>query len=154
MIAVDVDVIESGEAAEYASIVHDDADLDEEDGGGLVRAGVTEEVQDIQKALNYSSILSYMLKPSHLLTQGFGSNMKAQDKLFKHMCNFEAWAEWREGRRVVSYYLDVETTKYPCLILNTTPLDCTTGYIMDDAAGERALKRLPQIRLNFIDGDI
>ena len=44
---MDVDVIESEEESNYASIVHDDADLDEEDGGGLVRAGVTEEVQDI-----------------------------------------------------------------------------------------------------------
>ena len=33
-----------------------------------------------------SSLLSYMLKPSQLLTQGFGKNMTAQEKLFKHMC--------------------------------------------------------------------
>ena len=58
-----VDVLDSEEADYDASIVHDDADFDEEDGSGLVGAGVTEEVQDIQKALKYSSLLFYMLKP-------------------------------------------------------------------------------------------
>ena len=71
---IDVGVLDSEEAAEDASIVHYDDALDEEDGSGLVGAGVTEEVVYIQKALKYSSILSYMLKPSYLLTQGFGNN--------------------------------------------------------------------------------
>ena len=38
---IDVDVLESEEAAEDDSIDHDDADLDEEDMSGLVGAGVT-----------------------------------------------------------------------------------------------------------------
>ena len=65
----------------------------------------------IQKALKYSSTLSYMLKPSHLLTRVFYNNMTAQEKLFKHMCNFGAQENWIEVRRVISYYLDVDTTK-------------------------------------------
>ena len=69
-----VDVLDSEEASEDASIVHYDAAFDEEYGSGLVGAGVTEEVGDIQKALNYSSLSSYMLKPSHLITQVFGDN--------------------------------------------------------------------------------
>ena len=60
----------------------------------------------MQKALKYSSISSYTLKPYHLLTQGFGNNRTAQEKLLKHMCNFGSQAEWREGIRVVSSYLD------------------------------------------------
>ena len=75
----------------------------------------------MQKGLNSSSLLSYMLKPSKLLTQGFENNRTAQEKLFKHMCNFGSREECRKGRSVISYYLDVETTKYQCLILNTTP---------------------------------
>ena len=71
-------VLDSEVAAEDASIYHDADDLDEEYGSGLVGAGVTEEVGDMQKALKSSSILSYMLKPSHLLTQGFGNNRTAQ----------------------------------------------------------------------------
>ena len=149
-----VDVLDSEEESEDASIVHDDAALDKEDGSGLVGAGVTEEVGDMQKALKSSFILSCMLKPSKLLTQGFENNRTAQDKLFKHMRNFGSRAEWRKGRRVVSSYLDVETTKDQCRLLNTTPLDCITVYIMYDAVGERSLKRLPNIRLNFIDGSI
>ena len=81
---IDVDVLESEEAAEDASIVHDDADFDEEDGSGLVGAGVTEEVQDMQKASKSSSLTSYILKPSFLLTQGFENNRTAHEKLFKH----------------------------------------------------------------------
>ena len=59
-----VDVLDSEEAAEDASIDHDDAALDEEYGSGLLGAGVTEEVQDMQKALKSSSLSSYMLRPS------------------------------------------------------------------------------------------
>ena len=51
-----VDVLDSEEAAEDASIVHDDADFFEEYGSGLVGAGVTQEVQYMQKDLNYSSL--------------------------------------------------------------------------------------------------
>ena len=44
----------------------------------LVGTGVTEEVQDMQKALNSPSLSSCMLKPSKLLTQGFENNRTAQ----------------------------------------------------------------------------
>ena len=67
------------------------------------------------------------------------------------MCNFGALVECREGRRVVIYFLDVETTKDQGRLLNTTPLDSIASYIMEDAVGERYLKRLPHRRLNFID---
>ena len=70
-------ILESEEAAEYASIDRDDAALDEEDGSGLAGAGVTEEVEDTHKAFKYSSLLSYMLKPYHLITQGFEKNRMA-----------------------------------------------------------------------------
>ena len=95
-----------------------------------------------------------MLKPSKLITQGFENNKTAQEKLFKHMCNFRSQSEWRKGRSVISSCFYVKTTKYQCRLLNPTPLDCITGYIMEDAVGERALKRLPHGRLNFIDGSI
>ena len=107
-----------------------------------------------QKDLKSSYLLSYMLKPSNLLTQGFGNNRTGKEKQFKHMCNFGARAEWRGGIIVVSSYLDVETTKYQCCLLNPRTLDLITGYTMEDAVVERALKRLPQRRLNFIDGSI
>ena len=87
-----VDVIDSEDAAEDTSIFHNDAALDEDYGRCLLGAGVTEEVQDIQKALKSSSLLSSKLKPSKLLTQGFERNRTAQEKLFKHMCNFVSWA--------------------------------------------------------------
>ena len=80
--------------------------------------------------------------------------MTAQERLFKHMCIFLSWENWREGRRVFSSYLDIDTTKDQCRLLNTTPLDCIAGYTMEDAVGDRDLKRMPQINLNFIDGFI
>ena len=58
-----VDVLDSEEAAEDASIVHDAAAEIEEDGSGLVGVGLTEEVQDMQMALKSSSLSSYILKP-------------------------------------------------------------------------------------------
>ena len=85
-----VDVLDYEEAAEGASIDHDGAASDEEDESGLVGAGVTEEVEDIQKAFKSTSLSSYMLKPSHLLSQGFKKNRTAHEKLFKHICNFGA----------------------------------------------------------------
>ena len=53
----------------------------------MVGSGVTEEVEDMEKAMKSSSLSSYMLKPSHLLTQRFENNRTVQDKLFKHMCD-------------------------------------------------------------------
>ena len=149
-----MDVLDSEEASEDASIISDDADFDEEDRSGLVGSRVTEEVQDMQKDLNYSSLSSYMLKPYKLLTQGFEKNRTAQENIFKHMCNFGSRVEWRKGRSVISYYIDVDTVKYQCRLLNPTPLDCIAGSIMEDTVGERALKRLPRRRLKFIDGYI
>ena len=70
------------------------------------------------------------------------------------MCNFGSREECRKERSVISYYLDVETTKYQCRLLNLTPLDCIAGYIMDDAVDEKSLKTLSQRRLNFIYGSI
>ena len=69
----------------------------------MLGAGVTEEVEDMQKAVKYSSLFPYRLKPSNLLTQGFEKNRTAQENFFKHMCNFGTWEEWREGRRVVVF---------------------------------------------------
>ena len=94
----------------------------------------------MQKDLKYSYFSSYMLKASHLLTQIFENNRTSQEKIFKHMCNFGAQAEWREGRIFVSYYLDVETTKYQCRLLNPTPLDCIAGYMMEDDVGASRIR--------------
>ena len=62
----------------------------------------------MQWVVKYSSILSYMLEPPSLLTQGFNKNKKAQENLFNDMCNFGARAEWSNGRRDASSYLDVD----------------------------------------------
>ena len=70
------------------------------------------------------------------------------------MCDLESQSEWREKIRVVGSYLDVESTKDQFRILNPTPLDCNTGYILEDTFGDRDLKRLPQRRLKFIYGYI
>ena len=97
----------------------------------------------MRKALEYSFLSSYILKHSRLLTQVFENNSKAQEKLFKHMCNLGSREEWREGRRFVSSYIGVYTTKYQCRLLNISSLECIAGYIMEDAVGDRALKRMP-----------
>ena len=108
----------------------------------------------MQKTVKSSSLLSYILKPSNLLTQGFENNMTSQKNLFKHMCNSGSQEEWREVRIVVSYYIDVDTTKDQFHPLIHTPLDCITGYIMEDYVGDTDLKRLPQRSLKCMDGSI
>ena len=113
---ITMDILDSEDAASDGSIDNYGAALDEEDGSGSVEAGVgtgvtesgTKELEEVQQDVKYSSLSSYMLKPTSLLTQIFNNNNKAQEKLFNHMCNFWAWAEWRNGRRAVSSYLDVE----------------------------------------------
>ena len=108
----------------------------------------------MQRVLKYSYILSYMLKLPSLLTQVFNKNKKAQENISKHMYNFGARAEWSNGRRDVSSYLDVEISNYQYRLVSPIPLDCITGYIMKDSIGDRALKSLPQKILNIIDGSI
>ena len=75
------------------------------------------------------------------------------------MCAFGAQEEWRNGRRSVSSYLDVDISNYQDRLVNPTPLDCIAGYILEYAIGDGDLKRLPQRRLpqrrlNLIDGSI
>ena len=70
------------------------------------------------------------------------------------MCYFRTQEDWSIRRRAVGSYLGDETSKDKERLLNPTPLEGTTGYIMEDAAGDRYLKNLPQKRLNLIDGHI
>ena len=66
----------------------------------------------MQQVVKYSSLSPYMLKPPSLLTQGFEENKKAQENIFKNMCNLGARAEWGDGRRAASSYIDVDTREY------------------------------------------
>ena len=70
------------------------------------------------------------------------------------MCAFGAQEEWRNGRRSVSSYLDVEISNDQDRLVNPTPLDCITGYISEDAVGDRALNNMTQKILNLINGSI
>ena len=70
------------------------------------------------------------------------------------MCNSGAWAEWMNGRRAVSSYIEVEISNDQYRLVNPTPLDCIAGYIIQYAIGDRSLKKLPQQRMNLIDGSI
>ena len=125
------EILECEEAAEDGSVDNYVSDLDEEDDSGLVEVGLitgiieagTKEVEEVHQAVKFSSLFSYIMKPTSLLTQRSKENNKAQEKLFNDMCNFGAQAVWRNGRRAVSYYLDVDTITYQYRLLNLTPLD-------------------------------
>ena len=108
----------------------------------------------MQRVAKFSSLSSYMLKSTSLLTQGFNTDKKAHEKLFKHMCNFGVQSEWRNERRSVISYLDVKIRNDKYRLVNPNPLDCILCYIMEDYIGDRDLKRLPWERLNIIDGSI
>ena len=67
------------------------------------------------------------------------------------MCVILGYRKWGNARRVVSYYLVVENRKYQYRLVNTTPLEFITGYVMEDAVGDRDLSNLPHQRLKLID---
>ena len=146
---IEPNVLDSEEAAEDSSIDNDGADLDEEDESGLGEAGVrtgvtqsgTEGVEEVQQVVKYSSLLSYMCKPPYLLIQGFNKSRKTQEKIFKYMCNVGSRAEWNNGRRAVSFYIDVGISNDQYHLVNPTPLDCITGYIIKYTIIDRYLKR-------------
>ena len=94
--------------------------------------------------MKYFYLLYYMLKPPSLLTQVFNNNKKAQENIFKNMCNVGERAEWINERRAVSSYLDVEISNDQYYLVNITPLGCIAGNILEGDIGDRALKRLPQ----------
>ena len=78
--------LDSEEASEDGFIDNDGAYQDEEDGTGSGEAGVstgvneagTKEAEEIQYTAKYSSLQSYILKPTSLTTQGFKGNNKEQ----------------------------------------------------------------------------
>ena len=96
-----MDVLYFEEATEDVSIDNYGADLYEEEESGPgeagVRTGVTqsgiEEVEEVQRVVKYSSLLSFMFKHPYVLTEVCNKNNKAQEKLFNHMCNFGARSE-------------------------------------------------------------
>ena len=114
------DILDPNEEVGYGVVDDDGAILDEDDKSGLGEVGVstvvtkagTKEVDAVHQAVKADSIPSHMLKPPYFLTQVFKWNNKASDNIFKHMCEFGARSEWRNGRRATSYYLDIETIKY------------------------------------------
>ena len=120
---------------------------------GVPQPGI-EYVEEVQRVVKYYSLSSYMLKPPFLLTQGFNKNKKSQGKLFSHMCNFGAREEWRNGKRSVCSYLDVEISNNQDRLVNPNPLDCIVGYILEHAICDSSLKRMPHQRLNLIYGFI
>ena len=79
------DVLEYEYESKDGSIDNYGADSDEEDKSGSGEAGVrtgatqsgTEEVEEVQQDVKYSSIFSYLLKPPSYLTKGFNKNNKA-----------------------------------------------------------------------------
>ena len=95
-----------------------------------------------------------MLKPPSLITQGFNKNKKVQENIFEHMCNFGEQTEWRNGRRAISSYLDVDIGYDQYRMVNPNTLKLIKGYIMEYAIVDRDLKSLSQRRLNIIDGSI
>ena len=89
------EVLDPEQADQDISIIHYGDLLDEDDDSGLGQAGVrtyvaelvTKEVVEAHQAVKYSSLLSFMLKYTSLLTYGFVMNKNTHGKLFKQMCN-------------------------------------------------------------------
>ena len=64
--------------------------------------------------------------------------------IFNNMCEFWEREECRSGIESFSCYIYVGTRKYQDRLLNPTHLERITGYIIEDAVGDRDLKKLSQ----------
>ena len=107
---------------------------------GVTQSG-TEEVEEVQRVVKYSSLSSYMLKPPSLLTQVFNKNKKSQNNLFNHMCNFGAREWWSIMIIAINSYLDVGIRKDQDHLLNPCPFGTTKGYITEYYVGANSLKK-------------
>ena len=98
---------------------------------GVPGAG-TKEMEEVKQAVKHDYPLSSLLKHPSFIKQKFKENNKTQERIFRNMYDFGAQVEWRIRIRDVSSYLDDATSKYQERLLNTTPLDCIIGYIIED----------------------
>ena len=80
--------------------------------------------------------------------------VSTQKKLFAHTVQFRNRTNYDKETLCVSDYLDVEVTSDQQRLLNPTVLDTVAGFILKDSQGQGAKKRLPQRRLNLIDGHV
>ena len=95
-----------------------------------------------------------MLKPPELLVFRFKENKELQENIFKYMCNFWSWEDYSTGIRAISYYLYVDNSECKYHILNPTPFERITGYIMEYYFSNKSMKKLPQKCMDLIDGYI
>ena len=100
----------------------------------------------------------FLLLPPKLLKNAKHTSLvaaerkKEQMKLFEHIVRFRNREQYSVKELKVSTHLDVEVTADQQRLLNPSVLDTITGFIIKDSQGEGAKKRLPQRRLNMIDG--
>ena len=102
------------------------------------------------------TLSTFQLKPPLLITAITAAEDKDTPRmnLFHHMVTFRNRNGFAEEKQKVSAYLNCECTCDQQKLLNPSVLDTMIGFVMKDSQGEGAKKRLPQRRLNFIDGMI
>ena len=101
-----------------------------------------------------NTLATFQLKPPSLITAINIAEDKsaARMNLFNHMVTFRNRNSYKEEKQKVNDYLSCDYSSDQQTLLNPSVLDTVIGYIMHDSQGEGAKKRLPQRRLNFIDG--
>ena len=112
-----------------------------------------------QKKAATCSFESFLLLPPNLLKETkhastAAGKLSASMKLFQHVVQFRNRTNFEAEKLEVSAYLDIDVTKDQQRLLNPTVLDTVTGFIIKDSQGEGAKKRLPQRRLNMVDGSV
>lgn len=114
----------------------------------------TDDLKEMKAVAKQETLVTFALKLKDLLVRDLKTNCDAQIKLLNHMVRFGKRADWKKGIRQVSDYLMIDLDERQRRLLNPTVLDTMVGFIMQDAKGEGANARLPQRRLNLIDGEI
>ena len=114
--------------------------------------------QIVQTNANHQ-LNSYMLLPPSFLTaiKEAKTNIEkvsAREKRFSDTVQFRNRTNYAKQNICISVYLNAEVSKDQRHLLNPTVLDNFSGFILKDRQGKGAKKRLPQRRLNLVEGQI
>ena len=123
----EVDVVGHGGGTEAVNRDTKFVDINLEEEGEVVD---DDAVVNVKKGLFHSGLQSFCLMSVNLMLQDLRTNRKAQEELFRHICNVGTRAKWEGGAQKVSYELDVAVTADNHRISNPSPLDTIIGYIM------------------------
>ena len=111
--------------------------------------------QELISKFNADKANNAFVGPFNKIQQKNFFKTESQQQLFSHICNYSAHMHWDDDEYLVpSGFLNVDVKKYQHRLFNTTFKNFLTAFIMYDVKGEVAKKKLDQLLLDVIEGNI